>query len=1016
MRPLKLSMQAFGPYAGKQDLDFGDLGDNRLFLIHGDTGAGKTSILDAMCFALFGKTSGDERDGSQMRSDFAAPEMPTEVRFDFAVGNEAYRIVRKPTQERPMQRGDGTTEEKHKATMWCRTGLEAEADEGTVLATKLAEVTSLTEQLLGVGVEQFRKVVVLPQGQFREFLSLKAGERQAILQKLFRTEIYHKIEEKLKDRARDTIAEMGKLNDADAALFARAKVDNDAGLHELLAAQTREHDLAEAELQRFQIAEKAARQALEKGRRDAEILSRLTAAETRVEELRQGETENRTNEQRLEVAQRASGVDRQFEEIGERAAALVAAGEEQDAARRVLDDAVTRQKTATEVLNAEQGRAAARADAAERLRGLKGYGDKARSLSEAIREKEDYIKIAAECRQRHDAAAAKRIDLQARLKDAAARLANHDKTAQGLELRVREHDELRDRLKALQAATALSGEITGAQALITARVAHRDACRAALTAAAVQRDTVEAAWTEGQAGVLARALSVDEPCPVCGSPEHPRPAGEAAAPDDGALTSARREVEDAQAEVSTADDDLAAANVRMTELKTRLAALDIDAEADEDALTAELETAATAVAAARTAAEACAALRQQITDDEAVAVTLDDRCQALEDKAVAAEAKLAAFNGRFEERAAQLPEEFRDPETLSSAIEEAEATLAQLEAAFQSAQATTAATNQDVAVAAKVLEKAMADHAAAGKAEAAARNRFAAAMDKIGFEDHDAYLAASLSADEHRDLAAEVKTFKQAWATATAALEQARTEAVEIEPPDLETLAATAEQAEAVRAEQQDKLRDRRNAVATTKAYMAEHEDIVAVRGALDARYRTEGRLAEIAVGKNDRKLSFERYVLAAILDDVIEAANHRLDIMSEGRYRLQRHQQVRDLRQSAGLELDVMDAYTDKARPVATLSGGEGFVAAFCLALGMADVAQGYAGGTVIETMFIDEGFGNLDPDALDAAVQALISLQSEGRLVGVISHVPELRDRLGARLEVTKSKIGSSARFVVS
>jgi exonuclease SbcC len=204
-------MNAFGPYAERQDLDFRDLGASRLLLISGPTGAGKSSILDGICFALYGETSGEERGGREMRSDFARPDVLTEVTFDFAVGAETYRIRRRPDQERPARRGEGMVAEKHQAILWRRSTCSHDAEEGEVLATWLSEVDERISEILGVTANEFRRVVMLPQGRFREMLSLPARDRQQILQTLFRTALYKRIEEALKERAKVTRTTMEGL-------------------------------------------------------------------------------------------------------------------------------------------------------------------------------------------------------------------------------------------------------------------------------------------------------------------------------------------------------------------------------------------------------------------------------------------------------------------------------------------------------------------------------------------------------------------------------------------------------------------------------------------------------------------------------------------------------------------------------------------------------------------------------------------------------------------------------------
>ena len=245
MRPLKLVMRAFGPYAQEQVLDFGVLEERSFFLIHGPTGAGKTSILDAICLALYGETSGGERKIRHMRSDHADPGVLTEVTFNFTLGVETYRVFRRPEQDRPKKRGSGMTKEPAKATIWKRTGVKRDEDEGAVIAERWSRVNEEIERLLGFRSDQFRQVVVLPQGQFRKLLSAGSSERQQILEVLFQTGIYRQVEEALKDAADQTKTEVERLRGKKKEILERLGAETLVELEDKLADATKEKDAIE---------------------------------------------------------------------------------------------------------------------------------------------------------------------------------------------------------------------------------------------------------------------------------------------------------------------------------------------------------------------------------------------------------------------------------------------------------------------------------------------------------------------------------------------------------------------------------------------------------------------------------------------------------------------------------------------------------------------------------------------------------------------------------------------------
>lgn len=904
MRPLLLTMSAFGPYAGVQVLDFRELGDNAFFLIHGSTGAGKTSLLDAMCYALYGETTGAERTAAQMRSGFAEADTPTSVTFDFALGDAVYRIERSPEQERPAKRGGGMVVEPASATMW---RLDAERDPVEVLATKSTAVTKAAEEAIGFSAGQFRQVVMLPQGRFRDLLSASSEARQAILEQLFDAGVYRRFEVRLNEEAKALGAALRGLRERSGGVLASVGVADE----EELAA--RSDDALAAERARASEAEEAevrgrrARDALDAGREAARLLAEAESAAKRREETAAALADATT--------------------IAERATAALAGERGRDLEREELR-ARSRELERARSLLSEVAAAEVVAEAAER---------EALAASDRAGEREALVAAAdgalASARERVDEArrAAAGVD------GAEARLAEARSSLDGARL-------LADAL----------AERSGAASALEAAAASATCVEGALTEACARHAALELAWREGRAAALASALTPGEPCPVCGSPEHPAPAARGGdIPSDEAVAETAGEVERLRAQLRAAERERAEADKRLSRAADAVSTH--ERHADADGLSKRAEALERELGELRDRAAGAAACAESLTSAER---DLADARAALEEsRRIAAEAAtaLARTQAAAEAKRESLPADLGDADTLQRAAETTAVALATLEEALS---------------------------AAAG-ADRDARDALSAAKE------------------------AERNAGECALSAAKAA------EAVAV--PDLTALTRAVEEATAAAGTAARAHEAALKDVERYGAARAEIARIAAEQGEGERRYGVVRLLADTACGSNAAKVSFQRYVLGVFLDEVLVAATRRLLEMTRGRYRMYTAREAAGRSRKAGLDLEVFDEFTGEARPASTLSGGEGFMASLALALGLAEVVQSFAGGIRLDTVFVDEGFGTLDAEALDGAIDTLLALREHGRLVGVISHVPELRDRIDCRLEVTPTRSGSTARFVV-
>ncbi|WP_454727281.1 MULTISPECIES: AAA family ATPase [Cupriavidus] len=1020
MRPLHLALQAFGPFAAREEIDFSRLGEQAFFLIHGPTGAGKTTLLDAICFALYGDTSGGERSAQDMRSANADPGLRTEVTFVFSLGAQHYRVTRSPAQERPKLRGGGTVKETPKAQL---DALEAAG--WTSKASQPNRVDAFVRDLLGFDSSQFRQVIVLPQGRFRELLTADSKSRQAILERLFRTELYRRVEELLKGQAAAIRQQAERLRIEQSALLQQYALESAEALRaQVVALQSGLEALASQEAAARATLEHASL-AMQQGEQADARLREAREAEAAHAALMAQQAEVEALRQRLQAARRAAQAQ-PFEQHWQQAGqdhrqvqqALVAAGTHAEACAAVSARAAA-------ALAAQAGRAGERQQMQKQAAELEAMLPRAQRLGALQAELQRAAAEQASAAAAHAAAARAQEQAAAAMRQAEAGLAQAEAGARGLEaIRLRQTDLARQATTLDKYAGALAQAEQGRMQADAAQDAAQRAATRQAAAAGHLRET-EHAWRAGQAARLAASLRAGEACPVCGSAAHPQLAlqFDAPVPDevlDRARDDARAADQAAHEAAASAQSALAVLTLRqdqLAELRAALAAADMPANAAADlgAARQALAESGHALRAQRQAAEAAEARRQPLATElerqRAALAAAEAAIRGADAAAQGAAQRHARLQGEWEADSAQVPPERRDPGQLEHALARARQELAAAEAALAEAQAADKQAGTALAAAQAAQTAAQASVAGAAQREAQARAAFDGALAQAGFATPQAYAEARLPEAESALLDIRIQRFDRDVAAATDRRERATAAARGLAAPDLDALrqaqAGAAGALEALVRQQADLHRSRENLLQCQQRL-----DRLAEDGAdIERRYAVLGRLAEVANGNNPRRITFQRFVLATLLDEVLEAASLRLMRMSRSRYELQRVRQQGDLRAAGGLDLEVFDHNTGMARPANTLSGGEGFLASLSLALGLADVVQSRAGGIQLDTLFVDEGFGTLDPESLDFAIHTLIDLQQAGRLVGIISHVAELRERIDVRLEIRPGAAGSRA-----
>lgn len=986
MRLHHLSVVGFGPFADPVSIDFDALSDAGLFLLSGPTGAGKSSILDAVCFALYGDVPGDRSAAKRLRSDHAGDDVGPRVVLEATLSGRRFRIDRSPAWTRPKKRGTGTTTEQARVVISER----RPADDGQHLwhpiSTRLDETGHLVTRLVGMTLPQFCQVAMLPQGRFQAFLRARSEERHALLQQVFQTGRFDRTERWLRDRRvalrRDSEAHRGTVADLVSRV---SEVGGDrapddwqsdpaglgdwvAGLVEAAASASAEQTALTASAAATETAaataeatglELAARQATHAAaRRDraaleaaapehaarvdrADRAQRATAARSLHDLAVASRAEADEIEQRLQVA---------VTELGALLGAPTtddAAGDHHRAATRALDDLARVRPLRRQVADLE-----ARLDeATASRRGIAVELDR-------LADREEQVPLAL-------------ADLEPRL--AAAHGAVAEVATLDHELEV-----VRARVRAARSAEELATSLAAAQRDLGAATQTRLLAREALVEIREQR-------LDGMAAEIARKLAVGACCPVCGSADHPSPASPASgAPDEAAERDARREVDDLEVVV-----EAHAQQVRG--LETRLATARAEAGDTIDRLvTAEADLGARAEDARAVAATLTALVAQH----DALLLERDDlarRRQALTSSAAQLDTETARLDARLDALHEQVRAVLSDDADLDAL------TAHHQHVATLSRRCIDTTDDLRRARAASRSTEEAADRAAAEAGFASSAEAAAAWLSEV---DLKALVAAIEQHERELDRTGELLSDDDLARAAAAAA------------PDLGQLAAAhrcAREAAATARHRDLTLRERLHRLGgladEVRTALAAWEP---VRSDLDL----VADLAALVEGKhpdNRHQMRLSAFVLAHRLGQVVEAANLRLSTMSDRRYSLVHTGQRGAGETRGGLSLLVRDDWTGDSRDPATLSGGETFVVSLALALGLADVITQEAGGADLDTLFVDEGFGSLDAETLEDVMDTLDTLRDGGRVVGVVSHVPELQTRIPTQLRVHRGRSGS-------
>ena len=1027
MKPISLTIEAFGPYRDSVTLDFSALQDHSMFLISGPTGAGKTSILDAMVYALYGEPSGEVRKTDAIRSDFAEPERMTRVDFSFAIGEAQYRVERLPKQLVAKKRGTGMREQNASATVY-----EMKDGEWKVIATSAAAIRDTIQRIIGFRKDQFLQVVLLPQGEFRKLLVASTSEREELLHTLFRTELYRKLQEALKAAYDDAKAGIEENLTKQAALIQSIHHDEDTPV---LTAQHVRELLANREPYRDGLVVKRDEAVTEVEQFNAlrkewavynQAQQSLTQAASTLDLVKAREGERSSLSEKVQFLTSLTPSYELYKQFSDKQGVLKTLETALSDAKKDVEIASQHESKCTEahdVLASQGETIQAKRTTLAQLRQQSEKFDELELLNQELStlksslEAQDREKTEAELQAQHKLVA----DLEVALGEARKQFQANSKALESI-------PRIQEQLSQLQRYSELLAQKEKIQNDIEAKDRSLAAIDESVKNSKVQLERLEHLMAEGRAFELVHLVVDNEPCPVCGSTEHPQLASK---PE---LYPTKEEIEAARAVRDEALQKQASEIGQKETLVVRLHELDEAVKDQVSKLTSSIDgfsedTFDSIQQDLLSQMDRLTALR---SDTEQLSKTITTN----EDELIGAKEQL----GKSEIGHKALLESLHDLEVQISSVQAKIDALSKIlpttdldawRKQIESLETDINAYDEQVEVCKINLEASREQlNAKRGRLEtlSAQVQEETNNLDVIYKEYAKSLQSISLCEADFIELLGDYKAL-DIFRTELHALDEAFNKAQAVYDAALKVAKSITEPSATVSDEVYDAAVERRDTlVGNLAAWDKETKHIETTLASLEALDAAMGearneveflsRLNDLANGGEQgfKNVTFERYVLGAILDEVVYAANLRLQKMSRSRYSLERSDYTGGGRGKQGLDLAVMDAFTGQSRPANTLSGGETFLASMALALGLADVIQSYAGGIHMDTMFIDEGFGTLDPDTLELAMETLVQLQSSGRLIGMISHVPELKTRIPAHLEVTRGDDGSTAKFVIN
>ncbi|WP_242267562.1 AAA family ATPase [Bacillus cereus group sp. BfR-BA-01352] len=1028
MRPIQLIMTAFGPYKQKEVIDFDDLGEHRIFAISGNTGAGKTTIFDAICYVLYGEASGEERsDTSMLRSQFADDNVYTSVELTFQLKGKRYEIKRQL----------GHKKQGNKTITGHAVELYEVIDEEKVPAVNRFHVTDVNkkvEDLIGLSKHQFSQIVMLPQGEFRKLLTSETENKEEILRRIFKTDRYKLMRELLDQKRKqwkDVLQEkqkerelhfrnVFKLPIRDGALLETLVEQEHVNTHQVVEALEQETAVYKAEVEQLQVEQDVQTKQL----KDAE--TRFHAAKSVNEKFidlqQKNEKYNTLQENRTVIEMKEASFKRAeqakrllpFEQWHEEAM------QNEQRAESLLKQIISKKENIMSNFELVQGKY-------EAVKNKEPEREDAKKLVQRLEELQSIIASLAE----------KQLNLQ----NAEIQIGKLKESMQNFDRQLEEHtnqkqlmsSELQQLERALEQYVAKVEELTNmredAKVLKQAYDVwqekqkfekEKETAFTKMQEAVRAYENMERRWLSEQAGILALHLHDGESCPVCGSTNHPKKATEQSdAIDEKELNDLRDKKNLAEKLHVQLEEKWNFYHLQYEQIIVEVKKRGYRSEKLDETYSALVHKGKQLVTEVNTLKASEETRKQTAVNIKSIEEKVDalqKQKREVETEQHRIEMDCMQLRTSYEHDKKNIPENLQTVQAWKVQFDQAMHELRLMEDEWKKVQeAYQHWQNENIRIQAE-QEGASNQFESAKLKKEETFTRFMKELEQSGFTDQSTYKEAKLSDAEMELIQKEIQSYYSSLEVLAKQIEELHAELKDKEYMDITALGEHIKDLEI----NLDIIKEKRQRAQNAVTYISDlHENIRRIDEQIHEEEKAFQELVdlyEVMKGDNESRISFERYILIEYLEQIVQIANERLRKLSNGQFYLKRSERVEKRNRQSGLGLDVYDAYTGQTRDVKTLSGGEKFNASLCLALGMADVIQAYEGGISIETMFIDEGFGSLDEESLTKAVDALIDLQKSGRFIGVISHVQELKNAMPAVLEVTKQKDGcSQTRFVV-
>ncbi|WP_409366956.1 AAA family ATPase [Lysinibacillus sp. 38-6] len=1019
MKPLKLTITAFGPYKQTEVIDFQQLGDYRLFAISGKTGAGKTTIFDAICYALYGSGSGEDRqDTAMLRSGFAADDVYTAVELVFEMHGKVYQIVRQP----------GHIKAKNKSVTGKKVELaeikEDKFDFSIVEKQQTNEVDKKLLEIIGLTKDQFSQIVMLPQGEFRKLLTSDSTNKEVILRKIFKTDRFSAMTKKLDAKRKEAEKDLeraqqlkehllgqiaGALPPRNSTLFTCISHNTD-NMYQLKNALEEEQFFYNASIQTEQLRYD---EALAHHQKEQDYYSMAKALneqfeqqaqrQARLQLLLQEQPLYTAKEQEIKLAEQAERLMLLEQQCVDLRAEQNRKEQLYQQASTAHENAVAQLKVAQQLYAEEEAKEPERQHIAQQEMQLVALLPK----YETFEHNQQQLEIIEQLVLTAKRAVA---DNMAILEKEQSQHQQLIATIESYEKQMEPYAEYLERLPILKEQVTL---LAKAEKYERAIEQSEQAVHLALQQFQESKKALqikEQQWISGQASILAAKLKDGDPCPVCGSTTHQLAHNEPmAVVDEVALESIRATVNANERKYLEQEATLKTTKQLLQDVNEQLQAHHISI-AERLELSTSLQFVEQQVAVLKIVQNQLSVARAKLKGHVDQNEHLQQKQIRLEQHFAEQSNELIKQQAIVEEQQKHIPEDVQSLQALKQIIADVGKQKLALQTAWHTCQ-------QNLQVAQEASNKAVMTEELAKKAYEELQNtlndkreQFLVSMNNVGFASYEEYATAKRSVAQIEDL----RTACREYALQLHSLQQQLADgAKHLEGKEKQDLAMLEEKLEVLRITYEEAFKTLQQTQSYAKAcadFIVKVEETAQEINVLE---KEAGRVKELYTllnGQNPKKLSFERYIQISYLDKITAAANIRLFHLSNGQFELRRSDRLEKHAKQSGLGLDVYDAYTDQLRDVKTLSGGEKFNASLSLALGMADVIQSFQGNIRIETMFIDEGFGSLDEEALNKAIDTLIDLQDSGRMIGVISHVAELKAAMPAVLHVEKTLSGHS------